>query len=108
MGKITKIILDDLPSHPLHKMWVNLAERLSKELGVELEILKEDYVFAMEHGETDDLGMTWLPQLFAQLESGEVRLVLSKFPFNPSTGQSDPDAAYSQAMEIVKKIQEDP
>ncbi|MCE4616377.1 MAG: hypothetical protein F7C09_04855 [Aeropyrum sp.] len=108
MGRVVKIILDDLPHHPLHKMWLSLAERLSKELGAELVVIKEDYVFAMEHGETDDLGMTWLPQLFAELEDGSIKLVLSQFPFNPSTGQSDPDAAFETAMKRIEEITKDP
>ncbi|BAN90784.1 hypothetical protein [Aeropyrum camini] len=108
MGKIVKVILDDLPHHPLHKMWLELAEKIAKELGVELEVKKEDYVFAMEHGDTDDLGMTWLPQLFVQLEDGSVKLVMSQFPFDPATGKSDPDKAYEEAKSKVEAIARDP
>lgn len=106
MARIVKVILDDLPHHPFHKQWKQLAERLAKELGVPLEVKSEDYVFAVEHGETDDLGMASLPQLFVELEGGEIRLVLSRFPFNPATMQADPDEAYRQAMERIKEIQE--
>ncbi len=108
MGKIKKIILDTIESHPLHKAWKNLAETLAKEAGAELEIKKEDYVFAITHGDTDDLGMAWLPQLFAELEDGTIKLVLSQFPFDPQTTQPDPDEALKKAREKLKEIAEDP
>ena len=104
MGKIVRIILDELPHHPHHRLWKQLAERLSKELGVPLEVITEDYVFAIEHGETDDLGMASLPQLFVELEGGRVELVLSRFPFDPATTNPDPEEAYKQAMRRIKEL----
>ncbi len=104
MTKIVKIVLDTAEHHPLHKAWLKLAENLAKELDVELEIKKEDYVFAIEHGETDDLGMAWLPQLFAETENGEVKLILSKYPFDPATTKPDEKIAHEEAKKKVEEI----
>lgn len=106
MARIVRIVLDTAEHHPLHKAWLKLAETLAKELGVELEVKKEDYVYAIEHGETDDLGMAWLPQLFAVLDTGEVKLVLSKYPFNPQTTKPDEEAALREAKEKLREILE--
>ncbi len=106
MPKIVKIILDAAEFHPLHKDWVKLAKTLAEKLNVELEIKNEDYVYAIEHGETDDLGMAWLPQLFAQLEDGTVRLVLSRYPFNPETVKPSEELAVKEAEEKIKQILE--
>ncbi|MEB3860880.1 MAG: hypothetical protein GSR84_01495 [Desulfurococcales archaeon] len=108
MGKIKKIILDTIESHPLHKAWLKLAEQLAKDAGVEVEVKKEDYVFAITHGDTDDLGMAWLPQLFAELEDGSIKLILSQFPFDPKTTQPDPEEALRQAREKLREISGDP
>jgi len=106
LARIVRIVLDTAEHHPLHKAWLKLAETLAKELGVELEVKKEDYVYAIEHGETDDLGMAWLPQLFAVLDTGEVKLVLSKYPFNPQTTKPDEEAALREAKEKLREILE--
>jgi len=107
MAKIKKIILVDLPHHPYSKHWRKLAEMIAKELGVELEVKKEDYVFAIEHGETDEYGMASLPQLFAETEKGEIKLLLGKFPFNPETLDADPAEAFRKVMERIKEIEKE-
>jgi len=104
MAKIKKIILDTAEFHPLHKAWLNLAKRLAEELGVELEVKKEDYLFAIEHGETDDLGMASLPQLFAELEDGRIVLILAEYPFDPKTTKPDKEMAYQAAKKRLEEI----
>jgi hypothetical protein len=104
MGKIIKLVLDTAEHHPLHRAWLRLAETLAKELNVELEVKKEDYVFAIEHGETDELGMASLPQLFAVLDNGEVKLILSRYPFDPSTTKPDEKLAYDEAKKKIDEI----
>ncbi len=106
MARIVKLVLDTAEHHPLHKAWLKLAETLANELGVELEVKKEDYVFAVEHGDTDDLGMAWLPQLFAILDNGEVKVVLSKYPFDPKTTKPDEGLALEEARKKLKELQE--
>ncbi|MEB2836811.1 MAG: hypothetical protein GSR80_000938 [Desulfurococcales archaeon] len=106
MARIAKLVLDTIKHHPLHKMWLNLAKSLAEELGVELEVKEEDYVYAIDHGDTDELGMAWLPQLFAVLDNGEVKLVLSQFPFDPKTTKPDPQAALEEARRKIKEILE--
>ncbi|MCE4620873.1 MAG: hypothetical protein F7B95_00340 [Desulfurococcales archaeon] len=105
MARIVKLVLDTAEHHPLHKAWLKLAETLANELGVELEVKKEDYVFAVEHGDTDDLGMAWLPQLFAILDNGEVKVVLSKYPFDPKTTKPDEGLALEEARKKLKELQ---
>lgn len=99
MARIVKLVLDTAEFHPLHRAWLRLSEALARELGVELEVRREDYVYAIEHGETDELGMASLPQLFAETEDGRVELVLGKYPFNPET--TEPDE--SMALELARK-----
>ncbi len=104
MARVTKLVLDTIKHHPLHKKWVELAQKLAEELGVELEVREEDYVYAIEHGDTDEIGMAWLPQLFAVTDSGEVKLVLSQFPFDPKTTNPDPEAALRDAKKKLEEI----
>ncbi len=106
MAKIVRIVLDTMESHPLHKKWVKLAETLAKELNAELKIIKEDYVYAISHGDTDELNMAWLPQLFAELENGEVKLILSQYPFDPATTQPSEEMALEEARKKIKEILE--
>lgn len=108
MGKIAKLVLDTAEFHPLHKAWMSLAKKLSEELGVELEVKKEDYMYAIEHGQTDDLGMAALPQLFAELEDGTVKLVLGSYPFDPATTKPDEEQAYKEAKKAIEEILRDP
>jgi len=104
MPRVVKVILDTADFHPLHKAWVKLAETLARELGVELEIKNEDYIYAIQYGETDDLGMAWLPQLFVQLDDGSVRLVLSRYPFDPATVKPSEELALKEARERINAI----
>jgi len=108
VGKIVKLVLDTAKFHPLHKAWLSLAEKLAGELGVELEVKEEDYMYAIEHGKTDDLGMAALPQLFAVLEDGTVKLVLGEYPFDPATTKPDERMAYEQAKKAIEEILRDP
>ncbi|MEM1910961.1 MAG: hypothetical protein QXU78_04050, partial [Sulfolobales archaeon] len=78
MAKLSKLILVTADHHPLHKYFKELAEELSKKYGVPLDIRVEDYLFLIEHGDTDEYGMAWLPQLLAELDSGEIVKVLTK------------------------------
>lgn len=104
MPRIVKLVLDTADHHPLHKDWVRLAKALSQELGVELSIISEDYVFAISHGETDDLGMASLPQLFAVLDDGSVKLLLSKYPFDPVTAKPSEEMAIKEIRERISQL----
>jgi hypothetical protein len=108
LGKVVKLVLDTEDFHPLHKNWMNLAQQLAKELNVELEVKKEDYVYAISYGDKDDLGMAWLPQLFAQLENGEVKLVMSQYPFDPKTTKPSDPMALEEARRKLQEIMKDP
>jgi len=84
MGRVRKLILVTAQHHPLHKYFVDLTERVAGELGIDKEVRYEDYVFLIEHGETDELGMTWLPQLLAEMDDGKIVLLMSKAPLDDS------------------------
>jgi len=102
--RVVKVILDAADFHPLHRDWVRLAEALARELGVELEVRNEDYLYAIQYGETDELGMAWLPQLFVQLDDGSVKLVLSRYPFDPVTVKPSEEMAFKEARERINAI----
>lgn len=96
--RVLKIVLDTAEHHPYHGEWKKLAEKLAEVLGAELEVKYEDYVYAIEHGFTDELGMAGLPQLMAELESGRVVPLLSDIPLNERL-QPDFDKALELALE---------
>lgn len=97
---VKKFVLVSATHMPQHKYFKKLAEELSKELGVELEIKEEDYVFVNTYGEKDEFGMSWLPQLFAVV-NGDVIPVLTRFPINEKTLDYDYEKA---KYEVRKKL----
>jgi hypothetical protein len=52
--------------------------------------------------------MAWLPQLFVQLETGEVRLVMSQYPFDPRTTKPSDSMALEEARRRLQEIMKDP
>jgi len=88
---------------PQHKYFVNIAKEIASKLGVELEIREEDYVFLSEHGEKDEFGMAWLPQLFIDIE-GRIRPILTKLPINEKTLSIDVEKAKNQIIETLKAL----
>jgi hypothetical protein len=105
MARIKILILDTAEFHPLHKMWVNLAQNLSKEYGFDLEVKTEDYLFAISYGDKDDIGMAWLPQMFAELDDGRILLVMSQYPFDPATTKPSEELALKEAKKKLEEIQ---
>lgn len=105
MSRVKKLILVTADHHPLHKYFMTLADRLAKELGVEKEVKIEDYVFLIEHGDTDELGMAWLPQLLAELDDGRIVLLLSKAPFD-SQLKPDLERGYEEIISRVRSLGE--
>ena len=103
MPRVKKLILVTAEHHPTHKLFKQVADGLSRELGVEVEERIEDYVFLMEHGETDEYGMAWVPQLLAELDNGDIKPVLTKMPFNEQL-KSDPKLGKKEALERIKEI----
>jgi len=95
--KVRKLIFVTSEGHPQHKYFAGIADELSKKLGVEVEVRKEDYVFLSKYGETDDLGLTWLPQLMAELEDGEVIKVLTQPALTPD-GKLDAEGGLKRAL----------
>ncbi|MEM0020853.1 MAG: hypothetical protein QW039_00410 [Fervidicoccaceae archaeon] len=102
MVQVKKLILVTAEHHPYHKQWVEMSKELSSLLGVELEIKIEDYVFAIEHGVTDEFGMAGLPQLLVELIDGSIRPLLHEIPLD-SSFQLDFQAAKKLALEKIEK-----
>lgn len=102
MTKILRVILDTASYQPQHRFFIDIANWLSKILNVELKIIEEDYIFANQYGDKDEFGFAWLPQLFVELEGGEITPVLTKPPFDPRTLELDPEASKKEIMGKLK------
>ncbi|MCY0849980.1 hypothetical protein [Sulfuracidifex metallicus] len=95
-----KLILVTIESHPMHKVFLEITEEISKETGIEKEVKVEDYAFVTDYGEKDDFGMPWLPQLFLQ-DDGNIKPILTSIPFNDSL-KPDKEKAKNEALNKVK------
>lgn len=80
--KVSKVVIVTAEHHPYHKLWLSLAQRLSQAIGAPLEVKIEDYVYLVEHGDKDEFGMSWLPQILVELENGDIHWILSQLPLN--------------------------
>ncbi|MEM1525719.1 MAG: hypothetical protein QXH10_01810 [Ignisphaera sp.] len=98
---IEKLVLVTASYLPQHKHFKKLAEELSKELNVELEVKEEDYEYVSTYGEKDEFGMAWLPQLFAIVD-GNAMPILTKFPINEKTLDYDHEKAKQEAKEKLR------
>lgn len=102
MPKVKKIYLVTATHHPYHDLWTKMAEELSKKLGIELETRYEDYIFLIEHGDVDEYGMAWVPQILAEFDDGSIKVLLSQLPLND---RLQPD--FNKAIEIMEnKVKE--
>jgi len=102
MVELKKIYLVTATHHPYHDLWSKLARELADKMNTELEVRYEDYVFLIEHGDTDEYGMAWVPQILAEFTDGSIIPLLSQLPLNEAL-KPDPD----KAIEImVNKIRE--
>ena len=104
MAKIKKIYLVTATHHPYHELWMKLAKEVADKLGVELEVKYEDYLFLIEHGDTDEYGMAWVPQIVAEFEDGTYAVLLSQLPLNESL-QPDPEKAVEIMLNKVKELE---
>jgi len=105
VAKVKKLILVTAKHMPQHKYFNELAEELRKKLGVELEVREEDYAFLAEHGDTDEFGMPWTPQLLAELDDGRIVVLLSKMPFDEKTLKFDVDRAMQVVLEKIRDLE---
>jgi len=103
VAKPVKLILVTAKDHPHHKLWSRLAEEVAKETGLPLETRIEDYLLLTEHGDTDDLGMPWLPQLLVEMDDGSIKPLLSRLPLNNAL-QPDLEQAKKQILERLKNL----
>jgi len=77
---------------------------VANEKGLDKEIRIEDYVLLVEHGDTDDLGMAWLPQLLVELDNGEIKLLLSRMPLDENL-QPSLELAKKEVLRKLEEIQ---
>ncbi|ABN69975.1 conserved hypothetical protein [Staphylothermus marinus F1] len=104
MPKLKKIILVTATHHPYHNLWSKLAEEIASKHNVELEVKHEDYVFLIEHGDTDEYGMAWVPQILAEFDDGTIKVLLSQLPLNEAL-QPDAEKAIEIMTEKIKKYE---
>ncbi len=101
--KVRKFVLVTSKAHPLNKHFTKLAKKLTEEFDAELEVREEDYMYLIKYGDTDELGMAWIPQLLAELDDGEVIKVLTQ-PNLDSQGNVDEDRDYQASLENLRKV----
>ncbi len=102
MAKLDRLILVTADHHPLHKYFKELSEELGRRYGVPVEVRVEDYLFLIEHGDTDEYGMAWLPQLLARLDTGKIVRVLTK-PVLDSLGNISKENDLRTSIENIEK-----
>lgn len=102
MAGVKKLVLVTDKDHALHKHFSGLAEKLSKEFNVPLEYRWGDYVYVTQYGDSDELGLTWLPQLFAELDDGSVVKILTQ-PNLSDSGYLDEKKDYRISAEVLRK-----
>ncbi|WP_338600650.1 hypothetical protein V6M85_12355 [Sulfolobus tengchongensis] len=98
-----KLILVTSESHPLHKVFMEIVDELSKELNLEKEIKMEDYAFLADYGEKDEFDMPFLPQLFIQTADGKITPILTKIPFDASL-KPDKKSGKEEAIKKIKNL----
>lgn len=101
MLNVKKIVLVTAKHLPQHKYFEAIARELASELGVELEVLEEDYVFVNMYGEKDEFGLAWLPQLFAVTSDDLVKPILTRLPISEKTLEFDVEKARHIAKEAL-------
>ena len=104
LAKVRKLILVTAKHLPQHRYFTKIAEELSKRLGCDLEIREEDYEFLSIHGDKDEFGMAWAPQLFVELDDGSIRLILSKLPIDAKTLKIDTNSALNEAISKLRSL----
>jgi len=80
--KPKKIILVSAEHHPHHSKWMKMSKEVAEEFGIDFELKLEDYLFVIEHGVTDELGMAGLPQVLVELEDGRIVPLLHEIPLD--------------------------
>lgn len=90
--KVSKLVIVTAEHHPYHKFWLRLADKLSKMLNAPLDVKIEDYVYLVEHGDKDEFGMTWLPQILVEMDNGDVYGLLSQLPLDEKLEPSEEKA----------------
>ena len=103
LSKPAKLVLVTAEHHPQHKLWLKLLEQLAEKTGLEKEVKIEDYVYLIEHGDTDEYGMAWLPQLLVELDDGSVKLLISRLPLNKNL-QPDINEAEKQVLQKLAEL----
>ncbi|MBW9141197.1 MAG: hypothetical protein K1T65_05820 [Candidatus Aramenus sp.] len=101
--KPKKLILVTSDAHPLNKAFQNITDSISKELGIEKEVKIEDYSFLADYGEKDDFGMSWLPQLFVQMDDGKIYPILTNLPLDKSL-KPDEEEGKKEALNKIKNL----
>ncbi|MCX8205238.1 MAG: hypothetical protein N3H31_06280 [Candidatus Nezhaarchaeota archaeon] len=89
---VKKIVVVTADWEKLSGLVKKACEEAAKELGVEVEELKEDWDYLVQHGAKDEYGGIDLPQVFLEFKDGAVKHVLTRMPLN-ERGKPDVEGA---------------
>jgi len=101
--KAKKLIIVSADWDPLHKKLVKVAQKISAEYNLEIEELKEDWIFLTKYGEKDELGGADIPQIFLELKNGKIIHIMTKMPISEQ-GKIDEEKAIKILKEKIESI----
>jgi len=81
-SKVRKLIIVTSSYDPLKGKITGLVSKVANELGVGYEVREEDWDLLVKYGERDEIGGLDLPQVFAELEDGTIRHLLTRIPLD--------------------------
>ncbi len=101
--RIKKIIVVTAKWAPLSTRILKIVHKISEKHNIEVEEREEDWMFLKKYGEKDELGGTDIPQVFLELENGDIVHVLTKLPLN-EMGKVDEEKAEEIIEEKISSL----
>lgn len=98
---VKRIILAIAEGAPLIRQARSVCEEISRETGIPLEILRDNWDFLYKHGVRDEWGGIDLPQIFIETEEGQIKHVLTRLPLSPE-GKVDLEKAKRILLEAIQ------
>ncbi|BCU67427.1 hypothetical protein HS7_08640 [Sulfolobales archaeon HS-7] len=99
-----RLILVSSTSHPLDKVFEEIADEISQERGIKKERKEEDYSFLSDYGEKDEYNMPWLPQLLVEFDDGSIKPILTRAIIDENSYKPDKDLMKKEALNKIKKL----
>jgi len=101
---VKRIILALAEGAPLRRQMERMCKKVAEELGISFDVLVDDWDFLYKHAERDELGGIDLPQVFIELETGEIKHVLTRLPLDEN-GKVDIKTAEKILVNAIKESQ---